>query len=531
MTESGPTSPHTLTDGDELLRHIAELAPSALVSRLGDGAVALRVEPRQLALVVSWLAAIPGARLADLFADDAADPADPEIDLLRVVWALDPLHCYLIVETEVAGFEYAELSGLTPAAFLEECEIYEQYGLRPAGGRLLNRVAVPPVDGHDIPRLKRAPRLSPRETHAPHSVEGAAFEFPFGPVRMVGAESLYYGLVTSGEEVIDVYLLTWHKHRGLEWRMRGMTPDRALFLVERIEGLSAVGQGWAFANAVEHALGIVPSAGAMRTRAVALELERLFNHAAALAALCQSTGLSVGQAGAEIALEQLLRVNAAAFGHRYLFGVLAIGGVTKAADLDALGAPLRTAVRELQGVARRLATTNSFLDRLEATGVLGPEAAEQLGLVGPVARAAGRPIDTRTDHVTRPYDGVPVRVASRPAGDVYARFQVFTAEIDESARLIDRLVEKGLAADIAPASAASASRSDRVGIGWAESARGESLAWVRLDADGTIARARVRPASVRNWRAFDDACRSQNVFTDVPIIEASFWLTTAGTAR
>jgi hypothetical protein len=36
---------------------------------------------------------------------------------------------------------------------------------------------------------------------------------------------------------------------------------------------------------------------------------------------------------------------------------------------------------------------------------------------------------------------------------------------------------------------------------------------------------------VRNWRGFDDACRSQNVFTDIPIIEASFWLTAAGLAR
>ena len=39
------------------------------------------------------------------------------------------------------------------------------------------------------------------------------------------------------------------------------------------------------------------------------------------------------------------------------------------------------------------------------------------------------------------------------------------------------------------------------------------------------------PASVRNWRAFDDAARAQNVFTDIPIIEASFWLTVAGFAR
>ena len=84
---------------------------------------------------------------------------------------------------------------------------------------------------------------------------GQAFEFPFGPVRQVGVESLYYGLVTSGEEVVDLYLFTWHKHRGLEWRLRGKTPQQALFLAERTEGLSAVALGWALAAATEAATG------------------------------------------------------------------------------------------------------------------------------------------------------------------------------------------------------------------------------------------------------------------------------------
>ena len=69
------------------------------------------------------------------------------------------------------------------------------------------------------------------------------------------------------------------------------------------------------------------------------------------------------------------------------------------------------------------------------------------------------------------------------------------------------------------------------GLGWAESARGEALAWVALNDAGEVGQVRLRPAAVRNWRAFDDAARSQNVFTDIPIIEASFWLTVAGFAR
>ena len=106
------------------------------------------------------------------------------------------------------------------------------------------------------------------------------------------------------------------------------------------------------------------------------------------------------------------------------------------------------------------------------------------------------------------------------------------AEAAESVRLIEELCETGAgpglaerrlaaegAAPVAPGSAGPSPPAARRWRGW----RSTTAAGSR--------RARLRPAAVRNWRGFDDACRSQNVFTDIPIIEASFWLTVAGTAR
>jgi hypothetical protein len=152
-----------------------------------------------------------GLRLADMFASDGDTPA------LRLVWASDTedQSGYVITETPVDGGQYPALSDIAPAAFVEECEIYEQFGIRPATGKPLNRVMLPPHA--DLPTLGRKPAREPEEARAPHTVAGEAFEFPFGPVRQAGVESLYYGLVTSGEEVVDLYLFTWHKHRGLEW--------------------------------------------------------------------------------------------------------------------------------------------------------------------------------------------------------------------------------------------------------------------------------------------------------------------------
>jgi Ni,Fe-hydrogenase III large subunit/Ni,Fe-hydrogenase III component G len=526
---------------EQLIRQLADMggiqAPDGGVPR---GAVTVRIPAEILEGATNRLAGTAGVRLADMFA------ADGDATVLRLVWAYEAEEPgYIITESEIEGEQYPPLSDIAPAAFVEECEIYEQFGIRPAGGKPLNRLMLPPHAGAAaaspaLPTLGHQPPLPPEEVHAPHTVGGQAFEFPFGPVRRVGVESLYYGLVTSGEEVVDLYLFTWHKHRGVEWRLRGTTPGEGIFFAERAEGLSAVAVGWAFAAAAEAALGIAPPPAAARTRAVALELERLYNHAAAMAALCQATGLTVGQSAAEIALERLLRVNAAAIGHRYLFGVVEPGGTARAPDVAVLRRDLPAAYGELRRAADALLATNSFVDRLEACGILTAEQARRLGLVGPVARATGLAMDTRLNGRRPrsgsadggPYAEHPPTIVTADGGDVFARFQVMLGEAAESVRLIGEFLDAGTGAErTPPPEKGNGELGGGHGLGWAESSRGEVLAWVALDETGRITRARLRPGSVRNWRGFDDACRSQNVFTDIPIIEASFWLTAAGLAR
>jgi Ni,Fe-hydrogenase III large subunit len=115
--------------------------------------------------------------------------------------------------------------------------------------------------------------------------------------------------------------------------------------------------------------------------------------------------------------------------------------------------------------------------------------------------------------------------------------QVMADEAEESVRLIRELARsderdrKGATGwEGSPEVQATAGRAGSA-LGWCESPRGESLVWLSFDGNGRVRRARLRPGTLRNWRAFDDAARSGNVFTDIPIIEASFWLTVAGFAR
>ena len=154
----------------------------------------------------------------------------------------------------------------------------------------------------------------------------------------------------------------------------------------------------------------------------------------------------MGQSAAEIALERLLRVNAATFGHRYLFGIIEPGGVSRAPDTDALRRELPGAYGELRRAADALLSTNSFVDRLEACGILTAEQARRLGLVGPVARATGLATDARLATAAAgpgPYADHPVSVVTADSGDVFARFQVMLGEAAESVRLITQFLDGG----------------------------------------------------------------------------------------
>ena len=492
------------------------------------GVIAASVDPRALEQLTETFARNRDARLADLFATARRD--QPSIDL-RVVYALDREDRYVVLRCPVDGDVLPALSELDPAAFVEECEIYEEFGIRPSSDKPLNRVHMAPNVQDTFTRLQPVVREELTYEHAPHVIEGQAFEFPFGPIRAAGWESLYMGLVTTGEELLDLYLFHWHKHRATERRMIGASLEQVLFWAERVEGLCAVGNATAFSQAAESAAGAPVSKPGARIRLVALELERIYNHTAAIAMMCQTTGLSVGQANIEIVLEQLLRCNLAAFGHRYLFGVVCPGGARRAPDIGALRGQLPDACEKLERVTAALMRTNSFVDRLEATGIVTTEDACRLGLVGPVARASGIAVDLRRDHPQWPYDECDPCVASAASGDALTRMQVMCEEVRQSCGLVltqlDQIDPDAETATTWPPSALAG----RDGLGWAESARGEALAWLSFDEFGRIARARLRPASARNWRAFDEAARARNVFTDIPIIEASFWLTVAGVAR
>ncbi|MDA3922983.1 MAG: NADH-quinone oxidoreductase subunit C [Salinisphaera sp.] len=359
--------------------------------------------------------------------------------------------------------------------------------------------------------------------------EPGLFAFPVGPIWSDYAESGLWILETPGEHIHQAHTRLFYKFRGVQKIAEGQSTGQALLLAERFSGSSAFAHGLAYCQALEKLAGCEVPARAQMLRVIVAEFERIRYHAMTIAELAGSTGLAVGKARGQDIEETLLRLSGEVFSHRYLFGLIAPGGLAWAPDDEALARldhGLQAAAEELEQLERLLTASSSFLDRIEEMGGLSTEDAVRYGTLGPVARAADRTLDLRVSLPYGIYDRLKVTVAHETEGDGYARMRVFFSEIRVSAALIrdllSRLEDGPFAApfEVVPGAA----------LGWVEAPAGATFHWLRVDEAGLIARWQVAAPSFRNWHAFQQVFDGA-AFQDFPIIMASYGLSVAENDR
>jgi Ni,Fe-hydrogenase III large subunit len=164
-------------------------------------------------------------------------------------------------------------------------------------------------------------------------------------------------------------------------------------------------------------------------------------------------------------------------------------------------------------------------DRFRACGIVTPELARQLGLVGLAGRASGQARDLRCDFPTLPYDALVVRKAGAKAGDVAARVAVRFDEIFESLRLVRSIAaalpEGDIAAEIPEPPPF------RKGLGLVEGWRGPIMVALECGPGGTIRRCHPHDPSWSNWPVLEHAVIG-NIVPDFPLINKSFNLSYSG---
>ncbi len=277
-----------------------------------------------------------------------------------------------------AAAGYPALTPRLGAAFWYEREIGDLFGVIPEGHPRPEPLLLPlPPGGARRGRgrgcaggpavIEPDPRALPL-----HVIGPGMFTIPHGPVRSGVVESIEYLVETPGEDIPHLNMRVFYKHRGIEKRFEGMTPDDGVLLAERVEGTAAVAHALAFCHALEQICDVAVPWPAALVRILHAELERLACHLDVAVRLADAAGLAVATARFGWHKEQVLRMVSRLCGSRFGRGVVVPGGVSglpliKPGDLLAGIGGLEKAVT---ADVRALMGTASFLDRLRRTGPL-----------------------------------------------------------------------------------------------------------------------------------------------------------------
>ncbi|BBZ23630.1 NADH-quinone oxidoreductase subunit C [Mycolicibacter hiberniae] len=407
-----------------------------------------------------------------------------------------------------------------------EREILDLYGITPLGHpqpRRLVRHAHWPPDWHPMRNDAGNPGDFVAADHFPFlTVEGAGvYEIPVGPVHAGLIEPGHFRFSVVGESVLRLKARLWFVHRGIERLFQGRTAGAAVDLAERISGDTSAGHALAHSLAVEDALGVELPDAAHVLRALLIELERLYNHAADLGALANDVGFGLANSHALRVRELVLRINDQVSGHRLLRGAISPGGVA----LQALPDPdrLQELADDIAEIAELTLGNSTIYDRFAGTSVLHREDALAMGTLGYVARASGLVTDARLDH---PTTELPITEVTATGGDVLARYTVrrdeFAASVALCRTLIDNHTGPIVVREPLPPVTGTGS-----GIGIVEGWRGSIVHRVEVGSDGLIRRAKIVDPSWFNWPALPVAM-ADTIVPDFPLTNKSFNLSYAG---
>jgi Ni,Fe-hydrogenase III large subunit/Ni,Fe-hydrogenase III component G len=477
------------------------------------------------------------ARLVSVFADDVR--ATEGAFHLYYVYALDAAHGFIILRVPVSSDqpEFMSLTNAIHAVNWQEREVQDLFGLKLVGHPNPRRCALhddwpevfPLRKDFDL-RTELPPFSGPR--HKFRAVEGeGVFQVPVGPVHAGIIEPGHFLFSVAGEPVLYLQLRMFYVHKGTEKLFENLPISHCVRLAESISGDSSFAHATAFCHAVERAAEVEAPPRARALRTLCLELERLYNHVADIGAICNDVAYVTANMHAMRLKERVLRINEHLTGNRLLRGMACLGGVRFDFDAEQLHALAELAdwfEHEFKQLVELIRGNSGTRDRLETTGVLTPEIASDLGVVGIAGRASGFDHDLRRDFPNDFYDQMQFTVPVFTVGDVQHRMEVRREEVFQSLSIIRQALGKLPAGPIR--AEIGEVPPNRVALGYVEGWRGEIFHWIHTAPGNRLARCKIKDPSLQNWPALSEAIMG-NIIPDFPAVNKSFNLSYSGTDR
>jgi NADH-quinone oxidoreductase subunit D len=266
----------------------------------------------------------------------------------------------------------------------------------------------------------------------------------FGPHHPATHGVLRLLTTLEGEVVRDAKPIIGYVHTGIEKTCEDKNYWKAIPVVERMDYLAYYFNAYAFCGAVETLLELEVPRRAQYLRVIHMELNRINSHLLWLATSMLDLGaISMFWYGFR-EREQILDLFEQSSGQRMHTRYFQVGGVAE--DIprgfeQKLRAFIKDMPRRTDQYRAILDRNEIVLQRLRHIAVVDKERLLELGVTGPLLRAAGVPWDLRKAAPYCSYDDFDFKVPVGTEGDHYDRYACRIFEIYESVKIIEQALD------------------------------------------------------------------------------------------
>ena len=276
---------------------------------------------------------------------------------------------------------------------------------------------------------------------------------PSGPRRMVlniGPQHpsthgvLRLEVELDGETIVKCRPDIGYLHTGIEKEFEVKTYQQAVTLTDRVDYLAPLSMNLGYCLAVEKLLGMEIPPQAQWMRVMLTELTRRNSHLVWLGTHAMDIGAMSVFLYCFREREDILRIFEMFSGQRMMTSYFRIGGL-------ALEPPrgwqqrIKTFIdgfpSKVDEYEDLLTNNRIWTGRTRGVGYFPLEDMLDLGVTGPMLRAAGLKTDTRKDEPYSSYEKFDFEIPTRAESDVYARYLVRVEEMRQSTRIVRQAMD------------------------------------------------------------------------------------------
>ncbi len=251
-------------------------------------------------------------------------------------------------------------------------------------------------------------------------------------------------LELDGETITSARPEIGYLHTGIEKQCEALKYQQVVPLTDRADYLANLHNNLCYALAIEKLLGLDIPPMAQWMRVMLNELQRISSHLVWLGTHAIDIGAMTVYFYTFREREEILKVFEMFSGQRMMTSYIRPGGLALEPPRGwhkTISVLIDRIARGIDEYAALLSANPIWMNRTKGVGGLPLDDMIDLGVTGPMLRAAGLKIDARKDSPYSSYEKFDFEVPTRTANDVYARYEVRMDELRESVRIVRQALD------------------------------------------------------------------------------------------